>query len=74
MAVSRKFTNWDELPIVFDLPMASILTGQSCENLKRLCQRGQLPAFKIGKEWRFEKETLRKWMAEQMKPISLAAG
>ncbi len=31
----------------------------------RLAQKRRLPAFKVGGNWRFKRETLDKWMAEQ---------
>ncbi len=30
--------------------------GKTPENISRRCQRGELPAFKDGRMWRFEKE------------------
>jgi excisionase family DNA binding protein len=30
--------------------------------LRRLCREGKIPAFKVGGQWRFEKETIDKWV------------
>ncbi len=32
----------------------------------RLAQRGQLPGFKIGGQWRFDEQMLETWVAEQV--------
>lgn len=48
-------TDWDNVPVVFDIPMAARILGVTPEGIKRRCQRGELPAFKDGKLWRFEK-------------------
>ena len=31
----------------------------------RLAKRGQLPAFKVGNQWRFSEERLREWIADK---------
>ncbi|MDP3478873.1 MAG: helix-turn-helix domain-containing protein [Desulfoprunum sp.] len=32
------------------------------ETIRRLARCGEIPAFKVGKDWRFDKEVLRRWM------------
>lgn len=54
--LSRPVTSWNEVPVVFDIPMAARILGKSADWISRRCQRGELPAFKDGKEWRFEKD------------------
>ena len=58
------FTNWDEVPIVMDLPMASRIVGSTPESLKRRALNGTFPAYKEGKNWRIEKDQLRAYMAK----------
>ena len=58
----RPITNWDQVPVVFDLPMLSVLLGQSREMLRIRASRGEIPAKKVGREWRFEKEKILKWL------------
>jgi excisionase family DNA binding protein len=31
----------------------------------RLLKEGQLPAFKVGSDWRFERESIDKWLRDQ---------
>jgi len=33
----------------------------------RLAQRGDIPAFKIGSDWRFHKKYIDEWIAREMK-------
>ena len=33
----------------------------------KLCSEGKLPVTKIGKHWRFHRETLEKWLLEETK-------
>lgn len=61
----RPPTNWDEVPLVFDIPLACRMLGKSQENVKKMCQRGAIPAFKAGKEWRFEKGAVMAWIERQ---------
>ena len=38
--------------------------GAHVETVRRLARRGDIPAYKMGKDWRFRRSTLRRW-AEQ---------
>ena len=40
----------------------------------RLAQRGTLPGFKIGGQWRFSQEMLESWVADQVTVKRLRAG
>ena len=39
--------------------------GVNATTVYRLAQRGRLPAFKIGNQWRFSEEMLEAWVSEQ---------
>jgi excisionase family DNA binding protein len=43
---------------VLDAPGAAILLKVSTKTLLRLARAGELPARKVGREWRFEKSAL----------------
>jgi len=55
---------------------APVLTvNELCDYLKvhqatiyRLLKTGQLPAFRIGRDWRFNVEEIERWLAEREKP------
>lgn len=56
----RPITDWAEVPVVFDMPLAARLTGLSVPCLKKRAQRGNLPgAVKFGGEWRISKDSFR---------------
>jgi excisionase family DNA binding protein len=44
---------------------AADLLGAHIETVRRLARKGAIPAFKIGKDWRFSLTALHKWTAEQ---------
>jgi excisionase family DNA binding protein len=39
--------------------------GVNVTTVYRLVQRGKLPAFKIGKQWRFSERRLDEWVADR---------
>ena len=68
MKLSKIITDWEQVPIVIDLPFAARILGQSIETLKRRSQRGELPgAFKAGRDWRIAKDALRSFIEGQRK-------
>jgi excisionase family DNA binding protein len=44
---------------------AAIFLRAHMETLRRLARRGEIPALKLGKDWRFSKEALLRWADEQ---------
>ncbi len=40
--------------------------GVNVTTIYRLAQRGQLPGFKIGNQWRFSEDMLESWAADQV--------
>ena len=63
MKQSQIITDWNQVPVVIDLPFVARILGQSIETLKKHSQRGELPgAFKAGRDWRVEKDALRKYI------------
>src|SRR4051812_39653072 len=40
---------------------AAALLNAHVETVRRLARRGELPSFKIGKDWRFNREALLRW-------------
>ena len=35
------------------------------ETVRRLARRGDLPSFKVGRDWRFDRRALLRWIAAQ---------
>jgi excisionase family DNA binding protein len=44
---------------------AAAMLGAHIETVRRLARRGAIPAFKVGKDWRFSSQALRRWAAAQ---------
>lgn len=41
----------------------------SKDTIYRMAQRGDIPCFKVGKNWRFSKERLNSWSLQQEKRV-----
>lgn len=46
---------------VLDAHEAAWLLGAHVESVRRLARKGDIPAYKIGKDWRFSKPALERW-------------
>lgn len=46
---------------VLDALAAAELLNVHVETLRRLARRGEIPSFKVGKDWRFERGALERW-------------
>ncbi len=44
---------------------AATYLGAHIETIRRLARRGEIPAYKIGKDWRFRKKALLEWVESQ---------
>jgi excisionase family DNA binding protein len=47
---------------VLDVHEAGWLLGAHIETVRRLARRGGVPAYKVGKDWRFSKQALNRWI------------
>lgn len=59
--MAKIIKSYDELPAMFDIALASILTGFEPRYLRQLCRAGKFPAFKIGRDWRIDKADFINW-------------
>jgi excisionase family DNA binding protein len=50
---------------VFNAREAAVFLGAHVETVRRLARRGEIPSFKVGRDWRFHKEALLRWAEEQ---------
>ncbi|MDY0312903.1 MAG: response regulator [Desulfobacterales bacterium] len=46
---------------VLNAQQAADALGAHVETIRRLARRGEIPSFKVGKDWRFRYEDLRQW-------------
>lgn len=47
---------------VLNAVQAAELLGAHVESVRRLARKGEIPCYKIGKDWRFRSDALREWM------------
>ena len=68
---SNRYMNWDDGPRSLSIEDDSRLTGYNRTTLKLYCAKRLLPAYKLGKEWRINKEDYMNWAEQQkVKPMS----
>lgn len=53
-------------PNYLTVPQVAQRFGVNPTTIYRLVQKGQLPAFKVGNQWRFSEETLDAWILNQI--------
>ena len=46
---------------VMDASDAAAFLGAHVETIRRLARRGEIPSFKVGKDWRFRREAIERW-------------
>jgi excisionase family DNA binding protein len=60
MTMDKKKTvyNWDQVPVVINLPFVAVILKANPEVVRRYLASGKLKGFKVGKEWRINKSDL----------------
>ena len=62
-----------DTPHMLNAQQAAHLLGAHVETVRRMARRRDLPAFKVGKDWRFNKSALLTWSKAQQKPSGQGA-
>ncbi|WP_109486993.1 helix-turn-helix domain-containing protein [Occallatibacter savannae] len=52
-------------PLLSDVEAALFLGGLHPKTVQRMARRGQLPAYRIGRYWRFRASELDEWLRVQ---------
>jgi excisionase family DNA binding protein len=52
-------------PDVMNVKQAAEFLGAHIETVRRMARKGELPAYKMGKDWRFRREALLRWTETQ---------
>ena len=50
---------------ILDAKQVGRYLGAHVETVRRMARKGEIPAFKVGKDWRFRKSTLDQWAESQ---------
>lgn len=58
MQVKNIVTDWSRVPVLFDVNFAVRLLGMSEASIRRYAAAGVIPAKKVGRDWRFEKNAI----------------
>ena len=51
-------------PDVLDAQEAARFLGAHVETIRRLARKGEIPSFKVGKDWRFRRTAIERWADE----------
>lgn len=67
MARKTTYVNWDTVPVVMDLTIASHIVGLSVGYLRKLAKARKFPAFQAihSGTWRIGKDVLMNWIESQ---------
>lgn len=60
------------MPEIMSVDEAYKFLRISKPTLYRYVQRGEIPAFKVGRSWKFHKENLEKWINDSIEQTSAA--
>jgi excisionase family DNA binding protein len=60
-------------PAILDVNGAARLLGVSTTTIYALARKGQIPATRVGREWRFARQKLVAWVATDSEADQLAA-
>jgi excisionase family DNA binding protein len=55
----------DDIPLVMTIEEASKYLRIPLSSLYKLAQEGKIPCQKVGRHWRFRKETIDRWLDER---------
>jgi len=58
----KYITNWAQVKLLLTLSEVAFILDVSNEQARRLCARGDIPATKVGNEWRVEKTKLQAYL------------
>ncbi len=58
--------NWDQVPIVINLPYVAVILKANPEVVRRYLASGKLKGFKVGREWRVSKKELMAFVGEDV--------
>ena len=54
-------------PLMSETEAAQFLGGLHPKTVQRMARRGQLPAYRIGRYWRFRASELERWLQVQLR-------
>lgn len=62
MRKPKRFTSWDDVPIILDVATTALILGMPYETVRKLVQGGAIRASKVGTLWRITKKSLMEYL------------
>lgn len=63
----QQVNSWDDLPVICTSADVGRLFLCTPEKVQRMAASGELPAFRLGPEWRFRREDVREYIEKQVR-------
>lgn len=63
----QQITSWDDLPVICTCAEIGRLLLCTPEKIQRMAAAGELPAFRLGPEWRFRREDICDYVEQQVR-------
>lgn len=57
----RPVTSWEKAPVVMTTEYTAMLLGINPTTLRHMAEKGEIPAMKCGRLWRFAKSAVQTW-------------
>lgn len=62
MSRQRPFYNWESVPVVFGSDICAMVLGVPINSVQKMARAGKIPAHKLGKNYRYEKNEIKDWI------------
>lgn len=62
MTTNNRYTSWEDVPLSCSVNEAAAALGLHANTIRNLITGGELPAKKMGREWRIAKSDLRHYL------------
>jgi excisionase family DNA binding protein len=63
MPRARPFLNWDSVPVLFGSDVCAMVLGIPINTIQKMAKKGKIPAHKLGKNYRYDKNEIRDWIS-----------
>lgn len=61
---TQNVVDWDNVPVLFDIVLATRLLGVSRETIRKWINQKDMPSIRIGRTVRFNKDDVQQWLRD----------
>lgn len=59
----KNVDSWENYPLVMNSSELAQMLGVHVNTIKRLALAGEIPARRVGRNWRYNRDTIREWLS-----------